>query len=543
MRHSTIINALFGSSRFRFLLAVLTGFTVSSACFAQDAPEMRLTAVTGPLTPEQRNVHSLFAWGDEQVLFSAGPDFIPGESYLTDGASFEPVDLPPDQARGFFWDASVSGSVTPDNQQVPSRYFVVKRSTVTVVNETLDGTHLVKPLFDEPDFNKFRNIAKGIFDGFFYFTSGTILYRTNGNEVFEVGELGPDRNVAEGVYGFTQREDAIYFLQNRITLRKTDGTSIEEIDIAPATNLLGPPIAKDDTVYFAATGSDGNKIYALDEAGAVSAVVDFPAERIEYGTQNDDALYFTGSTGSFERQLYYFDGANLTTVTGDDVGLSAFAALAGRPLMRVDGHLYFMGNPGGVRGQTTLYRLDGTTPVAVYGPFPEERRLCAAIDGSQTIYLFIDRLPYAFDTQTQTTTALSDTLIRNDNTATEACPAVVVGDRLFMISGNDLYATERCPGGTVGDANLDGEVTFADFLIFSANFNQSGGWQRGDFDCDNLVGFSDFLMLSANYGVTSDMGTGAQVENVPEPSEWVNVMVAVLAFGGLGRHRRLTSDP
>lgn len=54
---------------------------------------------------------------------------------------------------------------------------------------------------------------------------------------------------------------------------------------------------------------------------------------------------------------------------------------------------------------------------------------------------------------------------------------------------------------TPGDANEDGEVSFADFLILSANFGQvSASWEDGDFNEDGNVNFADFLLLSRNFG-------------------------------------------
>ena len=53
-----------------------------------------------------------------------------------------------------------------------------------------------------------------------------------------------------------------------------------------------------------------------------------------------------------------------------------------------------------------------------------------------------------------------------------------------------------------GDADLDGDVDFADFLELSANFgSEDGHWSEGDFNCDGVIGFSDFLLLSSNFGV------------------------------------------
>ena len=65
--------------------------------------------------------------------------------------------------------------------------------------------------------------------------------------------------------------------------------------------------------------------------------------------------------------------------------------------------------------------------------------------------------------------------------------------------GDSSDTTDRL----AGDANEDGEVSFADFLIVSANFGQSDRtWQAGDFNGDGLTGFDDFLILSENFGAT-----------------------------------------
>jgi len=53
-----------------------------------------------------------------------------------------------------------------------------------------------------------------------------------------------------------------------------------------------------------------------------------------------------------------------------------------------------------------------------------------------------------------------------------------------------------------GDFDLDGEVTFADFLVLSSNFGSEGGWKDGDVDGNGGVDFADFLVLSTTFGST-----------------------------------------
>jgi|GEM_PF-3247901 len=75
---------------------------------------------------------------------------------------------------------------------------------------------------------------------------------------------------------------------------------------------------------------------------------------------------------------------------------------------------------------------------------------------------------------------------------------------------------EDVRGTFFGDANLDGRVSFEDFLVQSSNFAQTparGGWENGDHDCDGEVNFPDFLQMSANFGSEAE----ATAANVPEP--------------------------
>ena len=51
-----------------------------------------------------------------------------------------------------------------------------------------------------------------------------------------------------------------------------------------------------------------------------------------------------------------------------------------------------------------------------------------------------------------------------------------------------------------GDINLDGTVSFADFLVLQNNFGQSGTWTTGDLNMDTLVTFADFLILQNSFG-------------------------------------------
>ena len=67
-----------------------------------------------------------------------------------------------------------------------------------------------------------------------------------------------------------------------------------------------------------------------------------------------------------------------------------------------------------------------------------------------------------------------------------------------------------------GDANLDGDVSFPDFVLLADNFGQTGGWGQGDFDADGQVQFPDFVILADNYG---------QVAAAAVPEPWAMLLL------------------
>lgn len=88
-------------------------------------------------------------------------------------------------------------------------------------------------------------------------------------------------------------------------------------------------------------------------------------------------------------------------------------------------------------------------------------------------------------------------------------------EQLEAVRMENLIVVEQpaCDSDSQGDINGDGSVSFADFLILSANFGAAASSHtEGDLDCDGTVAFADFLILSANFG--GNAGAAA----VPEPS-------------------------
>lgn len=113
--------------------------------------------------------------------------------------------------------------------------------------------------------------------------------------------------------------------------------------------------------------------------------------------------------------------------------------------------------------------------------------------------------------------------------AADPLPVTVFeGDSLFRTlaySANEVTLTNYF--ALSGDFNGDLEVNFADFLILSRNFGESGGWQDGDATADGLITFSDFLILSQSFG---NSVASASVQTVPEPS-MQRLAICCLAVG------------
>lgn len=96
----------------------------------------------------------------------------------------------------------------------------------------------------------------------------------------------------------------------------------------------------------------------------------------------------------------------------------------------------------------------------------------------------------------------SATVLHTYQEAGEYEVKVKAGDDEAAITDASFLVTIDAP--VPGDADFDGSVTFADFLVLSSNFGEeSATWQQGDFDDDGQIGFADFLLLSANFGATA----------------------------------------
>ena len=84
-----------------------------------------------------------------------------------------------------------------------------------------------------------------------------------------------------------------------------------------------------------------------------------------------------------------------------------------------------------------------------------------------------------------------------------------------------------------GDLDGNGDVSFTDFLVLSANFGQDlPNYTDGNIDLKNEIDFADFLELSNNFGKTP-----SDVAPVPEPNGLAMIWLGLLGGAAFRRHR------
>lgn len=113
----------------------------------------------------------------------------------------------------------------------------------------------------------------------------------------------------------------------------------------------------------------------------------------------------------------------------------------------------------------------------------------------------------------------------------------LTGAQTATFGGQSVDATSVLVRLTrMGDADLDGEVGFADFQRMERGFGQTGQtWASGDFNYDGKVDVADFKLLYDNYGQTADIAA-PEPAGVPEPSAITFICVTGMT---LLRRRRI----
>ncbi|MBY0588199.1 hypothetical protein K2X85_13555 [bacterium] len=126
---------------------------------------------------------------------------------------------------------------------------------------------------------------------------------------------------------------------------------------------------------------------------------------------------------------------------------------------------------------------------------------------------------------------------------------------LGAINGTTLQLEFKGRVAIAGDANLDGNVTAADFAALQISFGGAGQWGNGDFNGDGLVTAADYALLQQNFGsggsfapslVLPSLASELRFDAVPEVNTLglVSLTTTIMAMGVWRRmriHRSSTS--
>jgi hypothetical protein len=140
--------------------------------------------------------------------------------------------------------------------------------------------------------------------------------------------------------------------------------------------------------------------------------------------------------------------------------------------------------------------------------------------------------PSVPDAATPTTTSI-DILGAWASATTTGTSALVAQE---ISAGNIMsavFSDSQTKSARGGDANLDGNVSIADFATLQNNFNMGAGriWSDGDFNATGDVTISDFAIFQNNYpnSFPPAPGSGSGSSAVPEPTSALLVLLGMVA--------------
>src|SRR6185369_3507518 len=80
-----------------------------------------------------------------------------------------------------------------------------------------------------------------------------------------------------------------------------------------------------------------------------------------------------------------------------------------------------------------------------------------------------------------------------------------------------------------GDADLDGAVTAADYVIWRKHAGSAGDWRDGDFSGDGMVNNTDYTIWRSKFGLPAPgSGAGLTGAGVPEPQSCALLMLGIV---------------
>ena len=405
---------------------------------------------------------------------------------------------------------------------------------------TVAGTYLVEDIYPGRR-DSIPGADSGLieFAGWLYFSAhgvvngqdtGIELYRTNGSvtELVLDADMGTDHSLPTQ---FTVFKNDLYFVVEvpippfnvdyEAYLYRVDGETgeveqffAEPVDFREQLTVIG------DTMYFAGGGEEtGIEVYRTDGtvAGTQLVLDVFPGEDGS-GPENffafGDKLFFSAGNQYEPGTIRVLNQLWVTQGTADTTRqLTEGLVRPDVPLVAYRNEVYFLGHDEATGWE--LHKSDGTIPGT---GLVEDIRLGQDDGWGFPKLVFDDELIFLANdgqhgveiwTWDGTSAELAEVHLGGGDFTQEPELFQFAGyerDLLFSGStpfeGDELFILRSQGASTIpGDADGNGLVEFADFLILSSNFGRTNATNAdGDFDGSGTVDFADFLLLSANFG-------------------------------------------
>ncbi len=309
-----------------------------------------------------------------------------------------------------------------------------------------------------------------------------------------------------------------YFIESRFsegrTLWKTDGTvaGTEPVDVFP-----NPPrvprfdvqlYEASDQLFAIAEAENGNvEVYRIDGSpgGAVQVVPDafggMRLLRFSAAVFGNELIFQRDTETGGSAELWITDGSLEGTrhiLDASDDGIRFIGSAADQFYFALDNESLWV-TDGTKAGTTSISDVAiNSWDLASYatddgiffaGTSDESGSELWFSDGTaEGTHEFADILPGPLGSEPSSITSVDGMLL------------VGVNDDGFGGGVVEIPLLEKSP--MPGDADGNGAVEFADFLILSSNFgkNADAAFADGDFNEDGKVNFNDFLLLSTNFG-------------------------------------------
>ncbi len=288
-----------------------------------------------------------------------------------------------------------------------------------------------------------------------------------------------------------------------------DSTSVTVAfaDLEAGTYFLdveGGGFSPDEGLGYSDYGSLGS--YTIEGTLGVAVVVADTGGLYEINEGTDLILNGSASIGTSESSIFSWD------LDGDgeyDDAEGEFVVVTWEQLGQLDNPIiddgdYTVGLQ--VQGDGDLIGIaESTLRIANVGPVIEGLTPLQAIAGAPVTFelnvtdIEADPLNFSWELEGEFEFSTTPTITHTFDEPGEYTVNVSVGDDAPVVTEQTF--TVIVSTGISGDADFDGRVTFADFLVLSSNFGQTGlAWTDGDFTGDGNVSFDDFLRLSENFG-------------------------------------------